>query len=104
MNRSTSRASTPRAIAAVGNCERDFRWTTINRSDRLGEARRNESSGAAMDGRTVLPALASPNHRFELRRGTRKFTSKALLIAEVVQFFLESSIRLAFEYLRRDEA
>ena len=76
MNRSTSRASTPPAIAAVGNCERDFRWTTINRPDRLGEARRNESSGAAMEGRTVFPAFASTNHRFELGCGTRKSTSK----------------------------
>ena len=64
MNGSTSRASTPPAIAAVGNCERDLRWTTINRPDRLGEARRKESSGTAMDGRTVFPALA--DHRFEL--------------------------------------
>ena len=76
MNRSTSKASTPRAIAAVGNCERDFRWTTINRPDRSGKARRNERSGAAMDGRTVFPALASTNHRLELGRGTRKSTSK----------------------------
>ena len=76
MNRSTSRASTPPAIAAVGNCERDFRWTTINRSARFGEARRNESSGMAMDGRTVFPALASTNHRSELVRGMRKSTFK----------------------------
>jgi hypothetical protein len=77
MNRSTSRAPTPPAIAAVGNCERDFRSTTIDRPDRLGEARRNESSGVAMDAaRTVFPALASTNHRFELGPGTRKSTSK----------------------------
>jgi hypothetical protein len=45
MNRSTSNASTPPAIAAVGNCERDLRWTTINRPDRLARARRSDTEG-----------------------------------------------------------
>jgi len=81
MNRSTSRASTPPAIAAVVNCERDFRWTTVNRPDRLGEAPMHESIGAAMDGRTVFPALASTNHRSEFVRWQEEVYLQALLIA-----------------------
>jgi len=32
-------AGSDTAIAADGGCERDFRWTTVIRPDRLGEAR-----------------------------------------------------------------
>jgi len=49
---------------------------SVDRPDRLGEARRNERSGVAMDARTVFLAPASTNQRFELGPGTRKSTSK----------------------------
>jgi hypothetical protein len=43
---------------------------------RFGRGRIYESSAAAMDDRTVFPALASTNHRSELVRGMRKSTFK----------------------------
>jgi len=47
MNRSRSKASIPRASAAVVNSERDFRWTTIMDPDCFDKDRRNASSGKA---------------------------------------------------------
>ena len=48
-----------------------------------------------MDGRTVFPALASINHRFEFGRGTRKSTSK------LGQFDRDSRVGLCPERGRR---
>jgi hypothetical protein len=81
MNRSTSRASTPPAIAAVGSCERNFRWTTSNRPDRLDKARRNESSGEAIRSLIKLCfvldfTLASSSAGWEPGSGSVRTTAK----------------------------
>ncbi len=59
----------------------------------------HESSGKAMDGRTVFPALASTNHRFEWGRGTRKSTSKPCSLPR--RFRLDRSVpkQLGFQFL-----
>ena len=53
-NCSTSRGSTPLAIAAVGTCERDLRWTTINHPDRFCE-------GLVVGKLTMMPLKVSPS-------------------------------------------
>jgi hypothetical protein len=53
----------------------------------------HESSGAAMDGRTVFPALTSTNHRFELVRGHEEVCLQALLIGRhIVQVQQNSGV------------
>src|SRR6266568_9161277 len=72
----TSQASTPLAIAAVGTCDRDLRWTTINRADRFCRARCKAVNGDVMEGRMVFAALVSTSHNLVLERGMRKSTSR----------------------------
>src|SRR5208282_2977134 len=64
--------------AVLSHCQPDQNGQP---SGLFGRGPMHESSGAAMDGRTVFPALTSTNHRFELVRGHEEVCLQALKIA-----------------------
>jgi hypothetical protein len=73
---SESSPSTPLATALVARVERDFPWTIVSRVERFSKVRRKERSGAAIAGRTVLPALHFMSHSPAFGLGIRKSTSR----------------------------
>jgi len=93
----TSQASTPLAIAAVYVCDRDLRWTTINRAGRFCRARFKAVNGDAMEGRTVFAALVSTSHNLVLGR-YEEIHLETLLVARIIELLAHSTVSLALEY------
>src|SRR5205823_603613 len=74
--RSRSIASTPGRRLSIRGIEGDLRCTTMARAGLFRMARRSESRGAAILGKTVLAALHSTMHSLPWPSGKRKSTSR----------------------------